>query len=127
MALLIASPPPARAAEPLSVAAAPPVVVQTEPRAGAADVDPATKEIRVTFSKPMRAGSWSWVQISPESFPRANGQPSYQPDQRTAVLPVALEPGKTYAIWLNDPPHENFQDQAGRKALRYLLVFSTRP
>ena len=113
------------AADEISVANAPPVVVQTDPSAGTTDVDPALREIRVTFSKPMQQGGWSWLQISPASFPNLAGQPSFQADQRTAVLPVALEPGKTYLILLNDPPSENFRDQGGRKALRYVLAFST--
>ena len=113
-------------AEELTVSTAPPVVIRTVPEAGQADIDPALKEIRATFSKPMRDGSWSWVQISPGSFPKLAGQPSFQADERTAVLPVALDPGRTYAIWLNSPSHENFQDSEGRKAVPYLLVFSTR-
>jgi len=39
---------------------------------------------------------------------------------------VSLDPGKTYAMWLNQPPHDNFQDQDGHKAVPYLLVFETR-
>src|SRR5215469_238664 len=113
-------------AQELTVATAPPVVIRTVPEAGQAEVDPALKEVRVTFSKPMRDGSWSWAQTSPSAFPKLAGQPSYQADQRTAVLPVALEPGHTYAIWVNSPSHENFQDSDGRKAVPYFLVFSTR-
>ncbi len=109
-----------------TIATAPPVIVRTVPEAGQTDVDPALKEITVTFSKPMRDGNWSWVRISAGSFPKIAGQPSYQADQRTAVLPVALDPGRTYALGLNISPHENFQDQDGRKAIPYLLVFSTR-
>ena len=116
----------AQAAEEPTISAAPPVVIRTVPEAAQTDIDPALSEIRVTFSKPMRDGSWSWVQISPGSFPKLAGQPSFQADERTAVLPVALDPGRTYAIWLNSPSHENFQDSEGRKAVPYLLVFSTR-
>jgi RNA polymerase sigma-70 factor (ECF subfamily) len=101
-------------------------VIRTVPEAGQTEVDPGLKEIRVTFSKPMRDGSWSWVQMSAGSFPKLAGQPSFQTDQRTAVLPVTLDPGRTYVLWLNSPPHENFQDRDGRKAVPYLLVFSTR-
>jgi hypothetical protein len=41
------------AADDVSVAATPPVVVETTPRAGAVNVDPSLAEIRVTFSKDM--------------------------------------------------------------------------
>jgi len=105
---------------------APPVVVGTEPRAGAADVPASTNEIRITFSRPMRNGGWSWVKLSDASFPKTTGEPRFLEDQRTCVLPVSLEPGKSYAIWLNKPPYENFQSQGGQKAVPYLLAFETR-
>jgi hypothetical protein len=117
----------ARAVEPDLLQAAPPVVVATVPPPGAADVAAQTGEIRVTFSKPMQDGSWSWVKASDDSFPKLAGKPYFTADKRTCVLPVALDPGKAYAIWLNHAPHQNFQDAAGHKALDYLLVFATRP
>ena len=45
--------------------------------------------------------------------------------KRTCVLPVKLEPGKTYAIWLNSQKFGNFKDTDGRSAVPYLLVFRT--
>jgi RNA polymerase sigma-70 factor (ECF subfamily) len=113
-------------AEELTVANAPPVVVSTEPRAGQTDVAPGATEIRVTFSRPMRNGGWSWVKLSDATFPKTTGNPRLLDDQRTCVLPVSLEPGRSYAMWLNEPPYENFQDQDGHKAVPYLLVFETR-
>ena len=112
----------------LTLREAPPVVVQTQPVAGQADLAAGPTEIRVTFSKPMRDGGWSWVQLSPETFPRLTGQPHFSADRRTCILPVALDPGKTYAIWLNRAPaYQNFVDADGHKAVDYLLVFATRP
>jgi RNA polymerase sigma-70 factor (ECF subfamily) len=110
----------------VTLQSAPPVVVRTVPEAGAADVDPALTEIRVTFSKEMQDGSWSWSLLSKESFPRIDGKPRYLADRRTSVLPVRLEPGKTYAIWVNSREFGNFKDTGGRSAVPYLLVFSTR-
>jgi hypothetical protein len=75
---------------------------------------------------PERNDSWSWVTVSDASFPKMTANPRFLGDQRTCVLPVSLESGKTYAMWLNQPPHENFQDQDGHKAVPYLLVFETR-
>ncbi len=49
----------ARAQE-ITLESAPPVVARTVPEAGAGDIDPGTKEIRVTFNRPMQDGSWSW-------------------------------------------------------------------
>lgn len=105
---------------------APPVVIKTEPQSGQSDIEPGSREISVTFSKPMRDGNWSWSQISKESFPAKTGEPHFLPDQRTCVLPVLLESGKTYAVALNMPPFQNFQDGEGHKALPYLLVFKTK-
>ena len=44
------------AAQSVSLESAPPVVVKTVPVAGAADVDAALTEIKVTYSKAMLAG-----------------------------------------------------------------------
>jgi hypothetical protein len=110
----------------LSVESVPPVVVKTVPEAGTADVDPKRTEIEVTFSKDMHDGTWSWSTASKESFPKLDGKPKYLANKRTCVLPVKLEPGKTYGIWLNSQKFRNFKDSEGRSAVPYLLVFKTK-
>ena len=65
-----------------------PVVVNTAPEAGSATVDAGLTEIKVTFSKDMQDGSWSWSTVSKESFPKVDGKPKYLADKRTCVLPV---------------------------------------
>lgn len=112
-------------ADEVSLDSVPPVVTKTVPAAGAADVDPKTTEIRVTFSKDMKDGTWSWSTFSKDSFPKVDGKPKYQKDKRTCVLPVKLEPGRTYAMWLNSNKFRNFKDAKGRPAVPYLLVFKT--
>jgi RNA polymerase sigma-70 factor (ECF subfamily) len=104
----------------------PPVVLKTVPQEGAVDVDPALNEIKVTFSKEMQNGSWSWVTLSKETFPEVTGKISYDKDRRTCTLPVKLEPGKTYAIFINSQRFANFKDPAGNKSVPYLLLFRTR-
>jgi len=116
---------PARA-EDVTLESVPPVVVKTVPEAGAGDVDPKLNEIKVTFSKDMKDRGWSWVTYSKESFPKLDGEPKYLADKRTCVLPVKLEPGTTYAIWVNSDKHGNFMDADGRSAVPYLLVFKTK-
>ncbi len=112
---------------PLSVESLPPVVVRSVPASGDLSVDPALAEIRVTFSKEMQtAKMWSWVQVSAESFPKVNGDVHYLADKRTCVLPVKLEPGKTYAVWVNSGSHNAFHDAQGNPAVPYLIVFRTR-
>ena len=43
------------------------------------------------------------------------------------MLPVKLEPGKTYTIGLNNENFHNFKDAAGNAAVPYVLQFKTRP
>ncbi len=70
--------------------------------------------------------TWSWSTLSKESFPKVDGKPKYLADKRTCVLPVKLQPGKTYAIWANSAKFGNFKDADGRSAVPYLLVFKTK-
>ena len=118
----------AQAQDDVSVENLPPVVVETLPRAGDTDVDPSIGEIRVTFSKNMMTDNmWSWVIHTKESFPKITGDVRYLADGRTCVLPVSLEPDKTYAIWFNSPDyrHNAFRDRGNNPAVPYLLVFRT--
>lgn len=110
-----------------SVQSMPPSVVKSVPQSGDTAVDAATtKQIAVTFSKDMADGAWSWVLFSAETFPKLNGQPRYLQDKRTCVIEVALEPAKTYVIWVNSDKHKNFKDTDGNSAIPYLLVFQTK-
>lgn len=105
---------------------APAVVVRTVPEAGASDVSSEVTEIKVTFSKDMQDGSWSWATYSKDSFPETTGKPKYLADKRTCVLAVKLQPGKTYALRVNSPNHRNFKDQNGQPAEPYVFVFKTK-
>ena len=113
--------------EELLVQSFPASVVKTVPECGRQDVDATTMtQIKVTFSKDMMDQSWSWVQISNESYPKTVGKPMYLDDKRTCVLNVLLEPKKTYVIWLNSEQFGNFRDAGGNSAVPYLLVFQTK-
>ena len=102
------------------------MVFKTVPPVGSTDVDPGLSEIRVTFSKEMLNGNWSWVTLSKDTFPEMTGNPHYEKDRRTCVLPVKLAPGKLYAIFLNSQRFNNFKDPEGNRAVPYLLLFKTR-
>ncbi|MEN6405387.1 MAG: Ig-like domain-containing protein [Thermoguttaceae bacterium] len=106
--------------------AMPPVVVQTVPESGVKDVAPGEVEIRVTFSKSMANGSWSWSTAWQDSSPQAIGKPKYDRDQKTCVLKVKLEPNKTYGYWVNSERFQGFRDRQGHPAVPYLLVFRTK-
>lgn len=109
-----------------SVKAMRPVVVKTVPQAGDTEVDPSLQEIKVTFSKDMADGSWTWSQVSEDTNPQCTGKIHYLADKRTCVMPVKLEPGKTYVLWLNSDRFTNFRDQGRLPAVPYLLVFETK-
>ncbi len=115
----------ARAQE-VSVESLPPSVIKTVPTCGDAKVPATTTQIKVTFSKDMMEGSWSFTQISGDSFPEIVGQPEYLADKRTCVLTVKLKPKKTYVLWLNSQKFQNFKDASGNSAVPYLLVFQTK-
>jgi|GEM_PF-1237712 len=110
-----------------SLAAQPPVVVETFPVSGARDVAPGETEIRVRFSKTMENGSWSWSTAWENSTPESIGSPAYLEGGRTCIMKVRLEPGKTYGWWLNSDNFHNFTDSSGRPAIPYLLIFQTKP
>ncbi len=110
----------------LSVKSLPPSVVKTFPEAGVMNVDAAaTTQIKVTFSKEMMDGTWSWAQMSKDSFPQIVGKPRYLEDKKTCVIEVRLESKKTYVIWVNAQKFGNFKDTDGNSAVPYLLVFQT--
>lgn len=113
-------------AQDVTLESVPPVVAKTVPEAGSAEVETTVKEIKVTFSKVMKDGSWSWATVSKDSFPALSGKPKYLADKKTCVLPVKLEPGKTYAIWINSDQFDGFKDADGKPSLPYLLVFKTK-
>ncbi len=107
--------------------ALPPSVVKTVPQCGDLNVDPGLREVTVTFSKDMKVTGhcWSWCSVDDESFPKLPGGTRFLEDNRTCVLPVALEPDRTYAIWINTDEFHSFQDPAGHTAVPYLIVFRT--
>jgi Bacterial Ig-like domain len=124
--LLLASARSFALADEVTLETARPVVTKCVPESGSATVDPSTTEIRVTFSKDMQAGVWSWGMVNKESYPGTSESPKYLEDKRTCTLPVKLQPGKTYAIWVNTEKLQNFKDTKGMVAVPYLLVFKTR-
>jgi hypothetical protein len=104
----------------------PPVVVKTVPESGSKNVAAGEMEIKVTFSKEMKNGSWSWATAWKDSSPEIIGKPRYEADGKTCVVKVKLEPGKTYGYWLNSQSFRNFKDKQGHPAVPYLLVFETK-
>lgn len=115
------------AGDKVSVKTMPPVVIKTLPQSGDTNVDPSVDEIKVTFSKEMMTDNqWSWVKMSDDTFPEITGDIHYLNDKKTCVLPVKLEPGKTYVIRINWGKHNYFWDKNKNSAIPYLIVFETK-
>ena len=111
----------------ITVKSMPPSVIGTVPQSGDTTVDAsATKQITVIFSKMMKDGSWSWAQMSKETFPEIVGEPKYLDDRKTCFVNVKLEPHKTYVVWINSQNFSGFKDVDGNSAIPYLLVFQTK-
>ena len=108
----------------------PPCVVKTEPANRAKDVDPALREIKVTFDRPMdTGGNWSWIiHQALGIYPGVRGGPvpRWENEGRTCVLPVKLKPGTLYAVGANSFRHTGFRDRKGRIAVPYVWVFRTK-
>lgn len=110
----------------ITVDSMPPVVVKTSPVAGNKFVNPSTKEIKITFSKEMQTKEmWSCVMINKSSFPQIAGKIGFESDKKTCVIPVILEPNKTYSFWLNSQRFNSFRDKTNKPAIPYLLTFQT--
>ncbi|HEY6225961.1 MAG TPA: M56 family metallopeptidase [Verrucomicrobiae bacterium] len=114
------------AADDVQQKTAKPQIVKMVPENRAADVDPKTTELRVTFSVPMKNG-FSWTGGGP-SFPEAPAgkKPFWTDDQKTCVLPVELKPGSEYRIGLNSPSHKNFQSANGVPLDPVTYTFKTK-
>jgi RNA polymerase sigma-70 factor (ECF subfamily) len=102
-----------------------PKVIATNPANGATDVDPSLAKITVTFNKQMLDKSWSWSYEDKDSFPQTAGQPFYTDKEKTCVLPVKLEPGRQYVLWINTARFKNFKDRSGNAVEPYKLSFTT--
>jgi hypothetical protein len=70
--------------------------------------------------------TWSWTEGKKYAVPKLDGTIHYERDQRTCVMPVKLEPGKTYVLGINSERFQNFKDADGRPAVPYLVVFHTK-
>ena len=102
-----------------------PRIVAMAPAAGATDVDPATREIVVTFDRDMAPG-FSWTGGGPDYPPIPENQRPYWRDVRTAVLPVSLAAGRYYRVGINSKSYRNFHSAAGVPARPAAVYFTTR-
>lgn len=101
-----------------------PKVVKFEPENGATDLDPkTTRELRVTFDRDM-GNSYSWCNES-TGFPEITAPPRWV-DKRTCALPVKLEQGYEYVLWINSENYGGFASMEGIGAEPVRYTFTTR-
>jgi beta-lactamase regulating signal transducer with metallopeptidase domain len=103
----------------------PPNIVATSPEVGATDVDPALKEITVTFDEDM-GGGMSWTGGGPEYPPVPEGQKAQWRDKRTCVLPVQLQAARFYRVGINSMSYLNFASAHGIAAEPSAIYFTTQ-
>ena len=103
-----------------------PRVVATSPAPGAV-VAPGPLILRVTFDRPMRPGSYSFVQVSGDTYPECGTNlPEMSSDRRTFTLHCTVREGRSYEIWFNSPPYMNFKSDEGIAAEPFQLKFQAR-
>jgi len=66
------------------------------------------------------------VTVNQTTCPQKTGKARYLEDERTCVLPVKLEPGRMYEMWINLGAYNTFRDTNNMPSVPYLLVFETR-
>jgi len=103
-----------------------PKVVATKPSAGDT-IRPGPFTLAVTFDKPMIDGNYSFVQVSPETYPRCEPRPQLSPDAQTFTLRCTAKPDHRYEVWFNRSPHMNFKSLSGAPAQPYHLRFRAAP
>jgi len=97
-------------------------IVKLEPANGETEVSPATKELKVTFDRPMMSGS-AFVGDKP-FFPKTTDKPYYA-DLFTCALPVSLEPGRTYELQIGADRSTTFRSRRGVAIKPVLWRFRT--
>ncbi len=101
-----------------------PTIVETSPKIGATDVDPATTEISVTFDRDM-GGGMSWTGGGPDFPTSPEGSMATWKDKRTCVLPVQLKRAAYYRVGINSTSYQNFQSEQGVPAETAAIYFTT--
>lgn len=101
-----------------------PRVVSTDPPSGATGVDPSRTTLSVTFDRPMDPEGWAWVVEDPATAPEI-GEARFDPSLRTNTVPVELEPGRDYVVWINSERFPYFKGADGTPALPFRWTFTT--
>jgi len=103
----------------------PPRILKTSPKIGAAEVDPAVKEITVTFDRDM-GGGMSWTGGGPDFPTGPEDQKAHWKDKRTCVLPATLQAAHYYRVGINSKSFQNFRSADGTPANPAAIYFCTQ-
>lgn len=107
-----------------AVWAEPPRVVSATPDLGDTDVDPGLTELRVEFDQDMDVNGGYSVCGGGPTFPKLTGRPRWA-SARLLIVPVALEPSRTYELSINCPAAQGFRSAAGEPAEITPITFTT--
>lgn len=102
-----------------------PKVVSTSPANGST-ISPGPFDLTVTFDRPMLKGSYSFVQISPETFPDCRPGAQMSSDRRSYTMRCTAAAGRDYEVWFNRPPYVNFKSMNGVSAQSHRIRFKAR-
>lgn len=102
-------------------------VLSTYPQAGASNVDPSTKQIKIRFSEPVSTRSWSLVSTNLGLSLETTGMPSFSENNTLCSVPVVLYPGLTYSVSINSDRFNNFRSAKDPNipVTPYMLTFTT--
>ena len=102
-----------------------PKVISTSPADGST-ISSGPFDLTVRFDRPMLEGSYSFVQISPETFPDCRPGARMSPDKRSYTMRCTAVAGRDYEVWFNRPPYMNFKFTNGVSAQPYRIRFKAR-
>ena len=85
-----------------------PKIIEFSPANGAKDLDPKkVTELQLTFDHDMSTHRNSWMGGGP-AFPKIETDKAKWISKRTCIVPVKLEEGKSYRIWINADHWQDF-------------------
>lgn len=119
----VAAPAPAAAPPPSPVGT--PAVVRMSPANGASGVSTAMTQLEIEFNMPMGGGFSFTTRGHKDRFPEGTGKPRWSADGKTCIMPVRLEPNRSYIIGINSRSRQNFRSAAGTPLPMVTWTFST--
>ena len=111
--------------EPSEAAMTAPNVVSTIPADGSTILSGAF-DLTVLFDRPMLEGSYSFVQVSSETFPDCRPGARMSADRRSYTMRCTATSGRNYEVWFNRPPYLNFKSTNGVSAQPHRIRFNAR-